>query len=175
MPSSPLRSYNIPRLPAKARLNLALERRRVEASPSLLYRGSEEVSRVTAVETANSSLSARAGGGGLHYRNSRRRIRAGARPKQDRCPVCEANSALSPAFRARYRPPVSVRKIPFPGPRDGEAGAEAERLPMTTRRIRGARKGAGWISGVRLEPEPAPAVRWRAIARTRASAGRSGA
>ena len=51
------------------------------------------------------------------------------------------------------------RKIPFPGPRDGEAEAEAERLPMTTRRIRGARKGAGWISGVRLEPEPAPAVR----------------
>src|SRR5271165_4312804 len=46
---------------------------------------------------------------------------------------------------------------------------------MTTRRIRGARKGAGWISGVRLEPEPAPAVRWRPIARTRASAGRSGA
>ena len=37
---------------------------------------------------------------------------------------------------------------------------------MTTRRIRGARKGAGWISGVRLEPE-APAVRWRPIARTR--------
>src|SRR5271165_608670 len=34
--------------------------------------------------------------------------------------------------------------------RDGEAEAEAERLPMTTRRIRGARKGAGWISGVRL-------------------------
>ena len=47
-----------------------------------------------------------------------------------------------------------------PGPRDGEAEAEAERLPMTTRRaIRNARKGAGWISGVRLEPEPAPAVR----------------
>ena len=44
---------------------------------------------------------------------------------------------------------------------------------MTTRRIRGARKGAGWISGVRLEPEPAPAVRWRPIARTRASAGSS--
>ena len=39
---------------------------------------------------------------------------------------------------------------------------------MTTRRIRGARKEAGWISGVRLEPEPAPAVRWRPIARTRA-------
>src|SRR5271165_3649357 len=38
---------------------------------------------------------------------------------------------------------------------------------MTTRRIRGARKGAGWISGVRLEPEPASAVRWRPIARTR--------
>src|SRR5271165_1966698 len=51
--------------------------------------------------------------------------------------------------------------------RDGEAEAEAERLPMTTRRIRGARKGAGWISRVRLEPEPAPAVRWRPIARTR--------
>ena len=31
-------------------------------------------------------------------------------------PVCEPNSARSPAFRARYRPPVSVRKIPFPGP-----------------------------------------------------------
>ena len=31
---------------------------------------------------------------------------------------------------------------------------------MTTRRILGARKGAGWISGVRLEPDPAPAVRW---------------
>ena len=45
---------------------------------------------------------------------------------------------------------------------------------MTTRRICGGRKGAGWISGVRLEPEPAPAVRWRPIARTRASAGRSG-
>ena len=44
----------------------------------------------------------------------------------------------------------------------------SERLPMTTRRIRGARKGAGWVSGVRLEPEPAPAVRWRPIARTRA-------
>ena len=27
------------------------------------------------------------------------------------------------------------------------------------KRIRGARKGAGWISGVRLELEPAPAVR----------------
>ena len=58
---------------------------------------------------------------------------------------------------------------------DLEVEAEAERLPMTTRRIRGARKGAGWISGVRLDPEPAPAVRWRPIARTRASAGRSGA
>src|SRR5208337_5675306 len=34
--------------------------------------------------------------------------------------------------------------------------------------IRGAEKGAGWISRVRLEPEPAPAVRWRPIARTRA-------
>src|SRR5271165_4718843 len=34
---------------------------------------------------------------------------------------------------------------------------------MTTRRIRGARKGAGWISGVRLEPEPVPAVRWNRI------------
>ncbi len=27
-----------------------------------------------------------------------------------------SHSARSPAFRARYRPPVSVRKIPFPGP-----------------------------------------------------------
>src|SRR5208337_1475067 len=31
------------------------------------------------------------------------------------------------------------------------------------------------LSAFRLEPEPAPAVRWRPIARTRASAGRSGA
>ena len=47
----------------------------------------------------------------------------------------------------------TARKIPFPGPRNGEAEAEAERLPMTTRRIRGARKGAGWISGVRFPPD----------------------
>ncbi len=57
----------------------------------------------------------------------------------------------------------------------GEAGADAGRLPMMTRRIRCARKGVGWISRVRLGPEPAPAVRWRPIARTKASAGRSGA
>ena len=46
---------------------------------------------------------------------------------------------------------------------------------MMTWRINGARNGAGWIGRVRLQPEPAPAVPCRAIARTKASAGRSGA
>src|SRR5271166_590590 len=57
--------------------------------------------------------------------------------------------------------PLRSRKIPFPGRRDGEAEAGAERLPRTTRRIRGAPKGAVGISRVRLQPEPAPAVRWQ--------------
>ena len=38
---------------------------------------------------------------------------------------------------------------------------------MTTRRIRGARKGAGWISGVRLEPEPDYLIRQRMELRKR--------
>ncbi len=60
------------------------------------------------------------------------------------------------AFCAQNRPPVSARKIPFPGRRDGEAEAGAERLPRTDRRICGARKGAGWITS-----SPRPSVRRR--------------
>src|SRR5208337_5025927 len=40
-------------------------------------------------------------------------------------------------FCAQNRPPVSARKIPFPGPRDGEAGAEASRSPNFCRACAG--------------------------------------
>ena len=60
--------------------------------------------------------------------------------------------------RAEPRDGASARARADPGSARLRRSAGAERLPMTTRRIRGARKGAGWISGVRLEPEPAPAA-----------------
>ena len=54
-----------------------------------------------------------------------------ARPAGTGPSVCQASA-------------TSAREIPFPGPRDGEAEAEAEHLPMTTRRIRGARARCVW-------------------------------
>ena len=54
-------------------------------------------------------------------------------------------------FCAQNRPPVSLRKIPFPGPRDGEAGAfESLRdLPDLE-----ALKDAGLMRGDALVAEP---------------------
>ena len=65
--------------------------------------------------------------------------------------VCEPNSGRSPAFCACNRPPVSARKIPFPGPMTsrGQSRGPGAFLMMTWR-ISGARNGAGWIGRVRL-------------------------
>ena len=62
-----------------------------------------------------------------------------------RVAVCELNSGRSPAFCAQNRPPVSARKIPFPGPRDGEVGAE-----LSVRQIEGGGTiCSGWIASIR--------------------------
>ena len=62
--------------------------------------------------------------GFLVHRNSRNFGRLARRSA-----VCEPNSGRPPAFYAGNPPPVSARKIRFPGPRDGEAGAAGPPLP----------------------------------------------
>ena len=66
-----------------------------------------------------------------------------------------------------YHPPVSARKIPFPGLHDGTAWTATAETQISVSKL----SKTAWISRVRPEPESALAVPPCAIARTRALAG----
>jgi len=65
-----------------------------------------------------------------------------------RSAVCESDSDRPRVFCAQNRLQVSASKIPFPAPRDGEAGAKASRWPRspTADRAPRARRAPAWTT-----------------------------
>jgi hypothetical protein len=81
----------------------------------------------------------------------------------------------APAVLPRSAPNITGQSLPakflFPGLHDGSGWTETAGTQHSVSKL----SKTAWISRVRLEPESALAVPLRAIARTRALAGRSGA